>query len=79
MVVAEMKPIRHTEISRDSLYPDLSVSLDTIFAAWEDGDKQLRFVIPVLCAIKLEEFVNVAGKLRLKSWNHLERQLGFRA
>ena len=73
------KPIRHTETARDSLYQDLAISLDNIYAAWQGGEHQFRFVIPVMCAIKLEAFINVAGKLRLKTWNRLERSLAFLA
>lgn len=72
-----MKNIRHTEKSRDSLYQDLAECLETIYELWVNGDRKLRFVVPVLCAIKLEAFINVAGKLNIKSWDGLERKLGF--
>lgn len=72
-----MGNIRHTEKSRDSLYRDLANCLDTIYELWINGDSKLRFVVPVLCAIKLEAFINVAGKLNIKSWDGLERKLGF--
>ena len=63
---------------RDSLYQDLTDNLDAIYDLWTAGDQKLRFIIPVLCAIKLEAFINVAGKLNIKSWEGLERRLGFK-
>ena len=73
-----MKKIRHQEESRDSLYQDISDNLETICKLWRDVDRGMRFVIPILCAAKLEAFINVVGKLRVESWDSLERQLGFK-
>ena len=73
-----MKKIRHEEESRDSLYPDICDNLETIHQLWVNGNKGIRFVIPILCAAKLEAFINVVGKLKMQSWDSLERRLGFK-
>ena len=73
-----MMSIRHEETSRDSLYQDLTDNLEVIYGLWVAGDRKLRFILPVLCAIKLEAFINIAGKFNIKSWDNLERKLGFK-
>jgi oligoribonuclease NrnB/cAMP/cGMP phosphodiesterase (DHH superfamily) len=72
-----MKNIRHEETSQDSLYRDIEQNLETIYKLWVEGDNSLRFSIPILCAAKLEAFINVAGKLKVKHWDILERKLSF--
>jgi hypothetical protein len=72
-----VKTIRHTETSRDSLYQDLTDCLEAAYELYLGGDRKYRFIVTILCAIKLEAFINVAGKLSIKSWNGLERKLGF--
>ncbi len=72
-----MNNIRHEETSRDSLYEDIKQNLDTIYALWAEGNNSLRFSIPILCAAKLEAFINVAGKLKVEHWDILERKLSF--
>jgi hypothetical protein len=72
-----MSNIRHEEISRDSLYKDIDQNLDTVFELWRTGNKSIRFAIPILCAAKLEAFINVAGMLHIKHWDILERKLAF--
>ena|SRR2546425_4552215 len=71
------KPIRHEETSRDSLYVDFQQILEQIYGLWLNGNNTLRFAIPMLCAIKLEAFINVAGKLKVAHWEMLERKLSF--
>ncbi|MEW8052931.1 MAG: hypothetical protein AB2792_09485 [Candidatus Thiodiazotropha sp.] len=73
-----MNNIRHEDISRDSLYQDLTENLEMVFKLWSNGERQLRFIIPVLCAIRLEAFINVVGKMKINSWDGLERKLGFK-
>jgi len=70
-----MNNIRHEETSRDSLYKDIEQNLETIFRLWVEGDKALRFSVAILCALKLEAFINVAGKLKTEHWDILERKL----
>lgn len=72
-----MSNIRHEETSQDSLYRDIEQNLETIYTLWIGGNNSLRFSIPILCAAKLEAFVNVAGKLKVKHWDILERKLSF--
>ncbi len=72
-----MKNIRHEETSRDSLYRDIEQNLETIYTLWVEGNNSLRFSIPILCAAKLEAFVNIAGKLKVEHWDILERKLSF--
>lgn len=72
-----MKNIRHQEVSRDSLFKDLEMNLETIYGLWANGDNSLRFSIPILCAAKLEAFINVAGKLKVEHWDIFERKLSF--
>ncbi len=72
-----MDNIRHEETSRDSLYKNLELNLDQIYKFWLEGEKSLRFSIPMLCAAKLEAFINVAGKLKVEHWDILERKLSF--
>jgi hypothetical protein len=72
-----MKNIRHQETSRDSLYRDIEQNLETIFQFWANGDKTLRFSVAILCAVKLEAFMNIAGKLKMEHWDILERKLSF--
>ncbi|MGE4049459.1 MAG: hypothetical protein AB7F38_00205 [Piscinibacter sp.] len=72
-----MSQIRHTEQSRDSLYEDLSSALERVVALWHGGERQLRFAVPVLCALRLEAFVNVAGKVTIADWDRKERSLKF--
>ena len=73
-----MSDIRHQETSRDSLYEDISLNLETIYSLWAGGNKSLRFSIPILCAAKLEAFINAAGKLKIAHWDILERKLSFK-
>lgn len=73
-----MKNIRHEETSRDSLYQDLTDNLDSVFKLWRNGERKMRFIIPVLCAIRLEAFINIVGKTKVESWDSLERKLGFK-
>jgi len=73
-----MNKIRHEDVSRDSLYQDITDNLEYVYTNWDDGERQLRFLIPVLCAIRLEAFINIAGKQRVNSWDELERKLGFK-
>ena len=72
-----MKNIRHEETSRDSLYRDIEQNLETVFQLWADGNSSLRFSVAILCAVKLEAFMNIAGKLKLDHWDILERKLSF--
>jgi hypothetical protein len=72
-----MKNIRHEETSRDSLYKDIEQDLEEIFRLWAAGKKTLRFTVSILCAVKLEAFLNVVGKLKVKHWDILERKLSF--
>lgn len=72
-----MKSIRHQEVSRDSLYTDLAENLDLVYSLWLKQENRLRFSIPILCAIKLEAFINVAGKRTISYWDILERKLSF--
>lgn len=72
-----MNRIRHVEQSRDSLYEDISSALERLVALWQGGERQLRFAIPVLCALRLEAFVNVAGKINIQDWDKKERNLSF--
>jgi hypothetical protein len=74
-----MSEVHHSEESRDCLYNEASDNLETIFALWQEGRGNLRFAIPVLCAVKLEAFINVAGKLHLSNWDKQERKLSFSA
>ena len=76
--VNRMKNIRHEEVSRDSLYQDLTDNLELVFQLWRNGERQMRFIVPVLCAIRLEAFINVVGKTKIDSWDGLERKLGFK-
>lgn len=73
-----MNDIRHQETSRDSLYEDISQNLETIYTLWTEGNMSLRFSIPILCAAKLEAFINVAGKLKVEHWDNLERKCSFK-
>ena len=41
------------------------------------GEGSLRFSLPILCAAKLEAFINAAGKLKALHWDFLERKLSF--
>jgi hypothetical protein len=72
-----MNNIRHEETSRDSLYKDIEQNLETIFQLWAEGNIGLRFSVSILCAVKLEAFINVAGKLKVEHWDILERKLSF--
>ena len=72
-----MNNIRHVETSRDSLYKDIEQNLETIFRLWAAGNIGLRFSVSILCAVKLEAFINVAGKLKVEHWDVLERKLSF--
>ena len=72
-----MNNIRHKESSRDSLYKDIEENLEAIFRFWTDGNDSLRFSVSILCAVKLEAFINVAGKLKVGHWDILERKLSF--
>ncbi len=72
-----MNHIRHEETSRDSLFKDIEQNLEAIYALWGGGNIGLRFSIAILCAVKLEAFINVAGKLKLEHWDILERKLSF--
>ncbi len=72
-----MNGIRHEETSRDSLYKDIEQNLENIYVLWTEGNTSFRFSIPILCAAKLEAFINVAGKLKVKHWDILERKLSF--
>jgi len=74
-----MHKIHHTETSRDCLFDEVTQNLETIYALWLGGQKTLRFAIPVLCAVKLEAFINVAGKLHVQDWDSKERNLTFQA
>lgn len=73
-----MTEIHHSEVSRDCLYDEVSQNLEAIYAIWENGQVNLRFTIPVLCAVKLETFINVAGKLHVEDWERSERKLSFK-
>jgi hypothetical protein len=66
-----MDKIRHEKTSRDSLYKDIEQNLETIFRLWAEGDNSLRFSVSILCAVKLEAFINVAGKLKINNWDNL--------
>ncbi|HEY6871823.1 MAG TPA: hypothetical protein VI298_03735 [Geobacteraceae bacterium] len=72
-----MNNIRHKETSRDSLFKDIEQNLETIFQLWAEGNNSLRFSVSILCAVKLEAFINVAGKLKVEHWDILERKLSF--
>lgn len=72
-----MPNVRHQKASRDSLFEDIAHNLETIYRLWADGNISLRFTVPILCAAKLEAFINVAGKLNVKHWDILERKLSF--
>lgn len=74
-----MANIRETQISRDSLYRELEISLETIYAQYLEGDKVLRFTVAILCAAKLEAFINICGKRNLNCWDELEQSLSFKA
>lgn len=72
-----MSNIRHVEQSRDSLYEDISSSLERLVLLWQGGETQLRFAIPVMCALRLEAFINVCGKINVQDWDKKERRLAF--
>ena len=72
-----MMNIFSEETSRDSLYRNLTDNLEFVFQQWRDGERQLLFIIPVLCAIRLDAFINAIGKMKIGSWNSLEGKLGF--
>jgi hypothetical protein len=72
-----MNKIRHDETSIDSLFKDVEQNLETIFHLWMDGNVSLRFSVAILCAVKLEAFINAAGKLKMDHWDILERKLSF--
>lgn len=72
-----MTDIRHTEASRDSLYQELTDTLERLCVLWKGGENQFRFIIPVICALRLEAFINVAGKLNVPDWDAKERRLSF--
>ncbi len=72
-----MNNILHEETTMDSLFDDYEQNLNDIYSLWNEGDKSLKFIIPILCAVKLEAFINVAGKLKLVHWDILERKLSF--
>lgn len=72
-----MTTIRHTEDSQDTLYQELTDSLERICVLWKGGENQFRFIIPVICALRLEAFINVAGKLNVPDWDAKERRLSF--
>jgi hypothetical protein len=72
-----MSSVRHEETSRDSLFKDIEANLETIYTLWTNGNQGLRFSIPILCAAKLEAFINVAGKLKVQHWDIFERKLSF--
>jgi len=72
-----MATIRHTEDSRDSLYQEVTETLERLCVLWKGGEKQFRFIIPVICALRLEAFINVAGKLNVSDWDSKERRLSF--
>jgi len=76
-VRAHMTAIRHTEDSRDSLYQEITDALERLCVLWKGGENQFRFIIPVICALRLEAFINVAGKLNVPDWDAKERQLSF--
>ncbi len=73
-----MNHIRHKETSYDSLFNDIEQNLEIIYALWGEGKTSLRFSIAILCAVKLEAFINVAGKIKLKDWDIIERNLTFK-
>ncbi len=72
-----MKNIRHKETFFDSLYRDIEQNLEMVFQLWAKGNNSLRFSVSILCAVKLEAFINVAGKLKVEDWDNLERRLSF--
>lgn len=72
-----LNAIRHEFESRDSLYHELSSNLEIVRDLWLEGVNQLRFSIPILCAAKLEAFINVAGKINVADWDTQERRLSF--
>ena len=73
-----MNTIRHQITSRDSLYEELSANMTTVRELWANGNRTLRFSIPILCAAKLEAFINVAGRLHVEDWDNRERKLTFK-
>jgi hypothetical protein len=73
-----MSEVHHSEESRDCLYDEASENLETVYALWQQGQSNLRFAVPVLCAVKLEAFINVAGKLNVSAWDEQERKLSFK-
>lgn len=74
-----MKDIRHEEFSREHFYQDLANSLDYLAEAYyQKGNNHLRFIIPIICAAKLEAFINIAGKLNIGCWDEIERNLSFK-
>jgi hypothetical protein len=74
-----MSSVHHIEDSRDCLYDEVSQNLETVYSLWLGGQSNLRFAIPVLGAVKLEAFINVAGKLNVPDWDSQERRLTFKA
>ena len=72
-----MNHIRHEETSYDSLFRDIEQNLETIYELWTEGNTSLRFSIAILCAVKLEAFINIAGKLKREDWDSRERKVSF--
>ncbi len=69
--------IRHNTKSRDSLYREIELNLERVCEIWLGGEESLRFSLPILCAAKLEAFINAAGKLKTTHWDIFERKLSF--
>lgn len=72
--------VHHEETSRDSFFQEITDNLEYVFGLFqtEKERRNVRFIIPILCAAKLECFVNVAGKKNIESWDKIER-LAFKA
>ncbi|MEM9556095.1 MAG: hypothetical protein AAGC60_17695 [Acidobacteriota bacterium] len=66
--------IRHLGHSRGTLYLEIEENLERIYELWRKEEGNLRFLVPVLCALKLEAFINAAGKLKVPDWNSQERK-----
>ena len=63
----------HNARSRDSLYKDIEENLNDIYQLWINGNSTLRLSVTILCAVKLEAFINIAGELKIERWKTRER------
>ena len=73
-----MNEIRHQATEKDHLYQELTESLEKVYEIWQEGNTSMKYLVPALCAIRLEAFINIAGKIHINMWNSLERKLGFK-